>query len=129
MKRYTTEKELEVKEAKEAIETLREYCIGCGNCDNCDEEIKKWCVKTNKQNCLPCDWNVSEVNEVERLKDLLKKVVEDSVLMFHAIDGEDRHTCDFCHAAPCASRECKYGIGCRWRYEKEIRDVLGEKFE
>ena len=87
--------------------------------------IKKWCVKTNKQNCLPCDWNVSEMNEVERLKDLLKKVVEDSVLMFHAIDGEDRHTCDFCHAAPCASRECKHGIGCRWRYEKEIRNVLG----
>ena len=53
MKTYTTEKELEIKEAKEAIETLREYCIGCGNCDNCDEEIKKWCVKTNKQNYHP----------------------------------------------------------------------------
>ena len=58
MKTYTTEKELEIKEVKEAIETLREYCIGCGNCDNYDEEIKKWCVKTNKQNYLPCDWRV-----------------------------------------------------------------------
>lgn len=49
MKTYTTEKELEIKEAKEAIETLREYCIGCGNCDNCDEEIKNGALKqTNR---------------------------------------------------------------------------------
>lgn len=53
-----SEKELEIKEVKEAIETLREYCTRCENCENCDEEIKKWCVKTNKQNCLPSDWKV-----------------------------------------------------------------------